>query len=311
MQPNRTTPVFLNSFRLSKIQFSSWRLYGLSVRSPELCPLGNFTVNSTINSPLRRIGNKKAILPQLLGLFPDNITTFIDMFFGTGVVSFAMVERAKYIIANDNDDDVFNLFMVLKDRKAELEEAIKLMPKHESLFKYWKTNQEQDSVWKATRFLMLSNFSLYKAKCSMMFYLRENHKQLLLNEIDQVYHILSNVTFMSKDFKVVLSNIHTEENRKTSFKNESFVYADPPYLGTMSTYDSFTEQDTGDLFEILVNSGFRFAISEFDHPLVIELANRYGLIINNLGERRNLGNRRTELLITNYNPKSKQIGLFN
>ena len=69
----------------------------------------------------------------------------------------------------------------------------------------------------------------------------------------------------------------------------------------MNNYQSgFSEQDAKDLFNVLNDSGFRFAISEFDHPLILELAAQYKLTVIEIGERRNLGNRRTELLIINY-----------
>jgi site-specific DNA-adenine methylase len=38
---------------------------------------------------LRRLGNKTRLLPKLLALFPEQITTFIDMFMGSGVVTSA------------------------------------------------------------------------------------------------------------------------------------------------------------------------------------------------------------------------------
>ena len=40
-------------------------------------------------------------------------------------------------------------------------------------------------------------------------------------------------------------------------------------------------------------------MSEFDHPVVVQLALDLGLHVHDLGERKNMGNRRTELLITN------------
>ena len=41
-------------------------------------------------------------------------------------------------------------------------------------------------------------------------------------------------------------------------------------------------------------------MSEFDHPKIIEQAKDNGLIIETIGERVNLKNRRVEILVTNY-----------
>ena len=69
--------------------------------------------------------------------------------------------------------------------------------------------------------------------------------------------------------------------------------------------------DTTDLFEVCVNSGLDFAISEFAHPEVLKLAEKYNLNVIYIGERQNLGNRRTEILITNYElEKYKQTTMF-
>ena len=62
-----------------------------------------------------------------------------------------------------------------------------------------------------------------------------------------------------------------------------------------SLYISFS---AGNILTLLcINS---FGYSEFNHPFLIEEAERRGLFINYLGERQNLKNRRVEILITNY-----------
>lgn len=256
---------------------------------------------------LRRLGNKTRLLPKLLPLFPEKITTFIDMFMGSGAVTFAMVDRAKYIIANDKDEEVFNLFMVLREHKDELIEAIKIMPIHEALFNHWKQQQEHDCVWRATRFLMLSNFGLY-GKPETLRIGERNDKDSILNNIIGGFDSIRHVQFLCADFRNIFSKIEWKERTP----EHAFIYSDPPYIGTDNNYqESFTEQDTQDLFEILVKSGIRFAISEFDNQFVLELAEKHGLHVTELGERRNLKNRRTEILITNYKTTPRQSSLFD
>jgi len=261
---------------------------------------------------LRRLGKKTKLLNKLIPLFPDDISTFIDMFMGSGAVSFAMIDKAKQVIANDKDDNVFNLFMVVKDRKDDLLDALVKMPVHESLLKHWKKNEEVDPVWKAVRFLMLSNFGYMGFSDIMCFrYAKDNSKSILLEKIDLFYKKVSNMRFMCCDFRNTISKIEDREARPRP-KRKSFIYADPPYIGTMDNYDhSFTEQDVHDLFGVLVNSGVRFGLSGFRHPLVDGLAEENALCITSLGERRSLGSRTEEILITNYETGGfKQKGLF-
>ena len=48
-----------------------------------------------------------------------------------------------------------------------------------------------------------------------------------------------------------------------------------------------------------MGSGLRFGISEFDHPVVLQLAKEYQLRVITIGQRHNLRNKRTETYITN------------
>jgi DNA adenine methylase len=260
---------------------------------------------------LRRLGNKKKLLPKLLDLFPDNITTFIDMFMGSGAVTFAMENRVNRIIANDVDNNVFTLFLVVKENKTKLLENLDSLPIHETLFKHWKDSEEQDPIWKATRFLMLSNLSYLGNSDTLSFCVQADHKKKIYNDVLETV-LRTHVKFMCCDFREVLPKISWNYNNRPNNKDNAFIYSDPPYLNTTNNYtEGFTEADSTDLFEILVNSGIRFAMSEFDHPFILGKAKEYGLHVTSLGERRNLKNRRTEILVTNYNPARKQMTVFD
>lgn len=250
-------------------------------------------------SPLRRLGNKARLLPALLKLFPEKISVFIDMFMGTGAVSFAMVNQARYIIANDIEKDIYNLFMVIKERKDELVQALTVMPVHTELFKHWKQKQESDPVWKAVRFLFLSNFGLYGTRDTLRLG-SDNHKKITLENLAALFGHIKYIKFLSCDFKNVLPKIGFRPDEQDGV----FIYADPPYLDTVNKYKTdWSLQHTQDLFQLLINSSFKFAISEFENPQILELADSYGLSITVIGERRTLRSRNTEILITNYEPR--------
>jgi len=107
--------------------------------------------------------------------------------------------------------------------------------------------------------------------------------------------LLENIQFFNKDF-VKFLNIPRDKNSK-----ESFIYCDPPYIGTAEDqYNSFTEEQSEQLFNTLEETKCKFAMSEFDHPFILEQAKKRGLNVIIIGERQNLKNRRTEILITNY-----------
>jgi len=253
---------------------------------------------------LRRLGNKQAIASEIQKYFPEH-RIYIEPFFGAGGMFFNK-PKAKYNIVNDLDSDVFNLFMVVMNQKDELEKAFYQMPIHSDLLNYWKKNEETDPIKKALRFLFLSNIThlgLGEAiKCSV-----GNDKKILLSEIDKTFDFLFEVKFINEDFKRFIKKYISF--RGTYEQDSAFIYCDPPYLNTNDNYsNSFTEQDSIDLFNTLQETGCKWAMSEFDNPFILQQAKERNLNVIIIGERKNLKNRRTEILITNY---EKQKGLFD
>lgn len=143
-------------------------------------------------------------------------------------------------------------------------------------------------------FIFLSNFT-YLGKGTTMCFGTENPKGIILKNIDATQKYLENVQFANRDFKSFFEQLRERNS------DDTFIYCDPPYLGTDDNYEtSFTEQDSEDLFNLLMQSKCKFAVSEFDHPFILEQAQKNGLNTLIIGERQNLKNRRTEILITNY-----------
>jgi DNA adenine methylase len=254
---------------------------------------------------LRRIGNKSKMANDIQRYFPQH-SIYVEPFFGAGGMFFNK-PKAKYNIVNDLDSDVFNLFQVVTNRKDELIEAFKQMPIHQDLMDYWNKNKETDEIRKALRFLLLSNYG-YMGKPETIGMQITLPSQQILKNIDKTFELLFNVKFSNKDFRKFLKVIAFRNDNEV---NETFIYADSPYLNTVDTYsdsDVWTEKDVIDLFEALIETKCKWAMSEFNHPFVIEQANKRGLEVIVIGERQNLKNRRTEILVTNY---KKPMSLFD
>ncbi|MEJ2905051.1 DNA adenine methylase [Pedobacter panaciterrae] len=258
---------------------------------------------------LRRNGNKSQIARLITPHFPEH-KIYIEPFFGAGGMFFNK-PKAKYNFLNDLDDDVFNLFMVIKNRREELYRSIELMPIHQTLMKLWKKNKEDDDLWRAVRFLFISNFT-YLSKGYNIKFTADNSKDILLSRIEPTFEYMKDARFMNVDFRKVLKMISFGDESALCKRSDSFIYSDGPYFETDGWYteNSNKEQDVIDHFDMLCNSGIRFGMSEFDNPFILDNAKQRGLNVITIGERRNLKNRRTEVLITNYEPTAQQ-SLFN
>ena len=69
-------------------------------------------------SPIFYMGNKKKLINKgLIELFPENISIFVDLFAGSGVISMN-TEASKYII-NDIDTNLIDLYNMFKFTEAD------------------------------------------------------------------------------------------------------------------------------------------------------------------------------------------------
>ncbi len=254
---------------------------------------------------LRRLGNKQAIAQDIIKYFPEH-KIYIEPFFGAGGMFFNK-RKAKYNIVNDLDSDVFNLFQVVMNQKEELEKAFYMMPIHSDLLKFYQENEETEPIKKALRFLFLSNLTMFGTNSGLAMAFTKN-KNIFFDVIDETYSLINDCKFTNTDFRKFFKMISFNKDGRND-EAKTFIYCDPPYLGTNDNYsNSFTEQDSIDLFDCLQATGCKFAMSEFDNEFIINQAKERGLNVIIIGERKNLKNRRTEILITNY--KKLQLELF-
>ena len=241
---------------------------------------------------LRRAGNKSKIAADIQKQFPTH-KIYGELFFGAGGMYFNK-PKAKYNILNDLDSDVFNLFQVVSNNKSELESIIDIMPLHQDLLEYWKKNKETDPIKRAVRFVFISNFTFMCNGASMVFG-AENPKAVFFQNLNKTFELIKDAQFSNVDFREYFKILRGKNSAET------FLYCDPPYIGTWDNYsNSFTEKDSTDLFDCLQNSNCKWAMSEFDNEFIINQAKERNLNIITIGERGNLKNFRTEILVTNY-----------
>lgn len=128
-----------------------------------------------------------------------------------------------------------------------------------------------------------------------------NDKKITLEKLYRSIGVLDNVTIFSYDFREVLKKIPFRTKKELS---RTFIYADPPYFEKGNKYNvkSWVKKDVDDLFKVLTESKMRFAISEFNHPYILQKAEEFNLNVINIVERRTIKNRNIEILITNYQP---------
>ena len=202
------------------------------------------------------MGCKEKLLKQLVPMFPENISTFYDLFAGSGVVSMN-VNAEKYVL-NDLSEHLYNLYNLFKSKTSD--EIVEYC--HKQIEKYGLTTQEtnqkkmvainktpfqkmREDVNKcpsAIGFLLLSFYSFCnqfrfseQGKFNMPVgngYFGKNDEQSIKNFCDFI-----------KNNKVEIFNKSYDEIEIKQDDN-CFVYMDVPYCNTNAVYNE-TSRDLG------------------------------------------------------------------
>lgn len=247
-----------------------------------------------------RLGDKTKIANKIIGLFPDH-SIYIESFFGIGGIYFNKPNIASINLLNDFDSNIHLLYYYLKNNNTELIDELIKIPITEDTFKYLKEIKTSEPLTKLIRFIYLSSFSLYGKGSSIM---TGNivKKESVIKKLEDFLkgNYLQQATFYNKDFRSFIKSLSFVENQKSRI----FMYQDPPYLNTLNNYETpkWVEQDLIDLIEYSINTGFKFAISEFKNENTIRLFNKYNLNIIDIQERHNIKKSDTEILACNYQP---------
>lgn len=117
------------------------------------------SIMSNIGRPLNYYGSKDKMCPQIHALIPPGMSTWVDVFCGSAIVTLRKPRHPREVI-NDLNDDVINLFAVLREGGAEdLYRAIELTPFSEGeLYRTYDLEPTEDPVERARRFLVCSWF---------------------------------------------------------------------------------------------------------------------------------------------------------
>ncbi|MVO09769.1 hypothetical protein GOQ30_11425 [Flavobacterium sp. TP390] len=241
---------------------------------------------------------------ELFNCFPEHKMR-IELFFGAGG-SYFHTPLPKYSILNDYDDDVTNLYHVVMNNRHEFEYQLTILPITESLIDYWKCNTEIEPIRKALRFIFLSNFTFVGKGDTLRLGL-DNSKKTILKNIENTFLRLQNAKITNDDFRNVIGKISF--SKKVLPKDKCFVYLDPNYLDRDNNYKlkNWTVKDTEDCFKIMVNCGIKCALSEFHYEPILDFASDYKMNVTTLKTRKNIKNRNTEILVTNYEIQQTKI----
>ena len=230
-----------------------------------------------VKSPLNFTGGKYKLLPQLVPLFPSNISTFVDLF--CGGCNVGINATSEKIICNDIDSKLIGLFSFFKGKSYS-----DLLPKIQKVISNFNLSDSEKngySFYNCNSASGLGNFNR-----TGFLNLRETFNTLSKDDTNYylylyiliVYAFNNQIRFNSdgefnlpvgkRDFNVRMQNklkkflsalktkdisfssCYFSDIKVSSLSKNDFVYADPPYLITCATYNekSWNEEEEKNFF---------------------------------------------------------------
>ena len=263
-----------------------------------LCECYDYKQKELIQSPLNYTGGKYKLLPQILPHFPQDIDRFVDLFCGGGNVGINV--PCNRVIFNDNNELLRYMFGTFKnlDKQVTFETIDAIIEKYglsnteKYGYDFYGCNSAEGlAAYNSSRYLKLRDdfnhhtnleYNYYVTLYVLIVYAFNN--QIRFNRKGEFNLPVGKRDFNKKMREKLSSFIDRLKSGDYSFASQdfrelptddwnenTFVYADPPYLITCATYneqDGWNETLEKELLTYLDNlneRGIRFALSNVLH----------------------------------------------
>lgn len=266
---------------------------------------------------LKWAGGKRQLIPQIRKYLPDEYNDYYEPFVGAGALLLELQPQTAVI--NDFNDELINVYHVVKYNVDELIDSLKLHKNEEEYFykirELDRINEfvQLNNIQKASRFIFLNKTGyngLYRVNSKGQFNVPfgKYKKPLIINEegLRNLHEYLNNnnIMILNGDFEYAV---------KTAAKGD-FVYFDPPYdpLTTTSSFTAYSKEgfnrtDQERLYRVykeLDERGCYVMLSNSATDFIKVLYKEYN--VNIVTAKRNINSKGTgrgaidEVLITNY-----------
>lgn len=237
-------------------------------------------------SPIFYMGNKRKLIKKgLINLFPKNINIFVEPFGGTGIVS--MNTNANIYLINDKNKFLYDLYNLFKNTDSEkiikhIENRIEEfnLPKERTKRNVFNDKEKIEEYKKA--YINFRNYAnetknILDYYTLMFFAFSQQPRFNSKGDFNMPYgtdcfsednkeYIKNGCKFFSQNNIKIFNN--TFENLDMDIIDENdFTYLDPPYFGTLATYNEnngWTIDDEKNLYkfcEELNKRNIKFGIS--------------------------------------------------
>jgi DNA adenine methylase len=252
---------------------------------------------------LRYPGSKQRIAPWIISNMPKH-HSYLEPYFGGGAILFNK-EPSRIETINDIDDDVVNLFMVIREKKEELIEKIVYTPyaRQEYNSAFPDNPEELSDVERAKNFLIRSGMGHGFRLCEKCGWKKDVYGREAAYAVRYWNDLPEVIAYVAQRLKMVQIEHRPAVELIKAFNHDNvLIYADPPYvLSTRSRkmyQHEMTDQNHIELLEALLQHTGPVMLSGYDN----EIYDTYlsGWKKEQIPARAEGGRKRTESLWMNY-----------
>ncbi len=248
--------------------------------------------NLLLSPMLKWVGGKRQLLSEIVPMLDSKCSTYIEPFVGGGAVLFSM--QPKKAIINDYNQELINVYRMVRDNLDELIEALEIHEEKNSSEYYYEIRaldrednfERMSDVEKAARIIYLNKTcynGLYRVNSAGQFnspygkYKKPNIvNEPVLRAISKYFNE-NDIEILNGDYRHALRNLDSK----------AFVYLDPPYMpiSSSSSFTGYTEGGFGYNSQVelknecdrLREQGIRFVQSNSDCEVIRELYKDYNI----------------------------------
>jgi len=255
-----------------------------------------------MHGPVTQVGGKNRLAKTIIALLPRH-RCYVEPFAG-GAQVFFHKPPSKVEVLNDLDGELINFFRVCQ---AHTEELIRCL-------RYHLASRRWFDLFKQTDPAMLTDIQ----RAVRFFYIRKTSFGGRILKPTFGYSITGRAGFQPSRIPNIIARAHQrlqdvqieclsyQKILKKYDSSETLFYLDPPYWNLPYYNHNFTEADFVEFAALLSGLKGKFILSLNDTPEVRKLFRAFHISSVQLSYScaRHSRKRRSELLITNYDPKA-------
>ncbi len=267
---------------------------------------------SKLKSPLRWIGGKSKLAPDIVKIMPHH-KCYVEVFGGGLWTLFNKTPSSQEVI-NDINSELINFWKVIQNNYILFKSEFKYMIPSRELFLEYKAQdiEHLSELQRAVRFFYINRTCFGGDMDNPRFGTsnsRRNRLCAVTDDIDKtlqpIYLRLKNVTIENIDWLDCIKKYDSKSTSKE--KQEVLFYLDPPYIEQYGYEHGFSNEDHEKLSKTLKNIDGKFILSINNHPLVHKLYEGFYFIDKELkctlSSNSDSVSNRKELIVTNFEVK--------